>query len=103
MIGQATCIVMAEAHARVLRIAIGKLLSVVRASWSAVKGRGPWFTGIFVVGFGISHYSIPHVGVGFKGIFVAEVSEACCLGSAAAFDDYVDRDECQSRERDSRA
>jgi hypothetical protein len=38
VIGQATCIVVAEAHARVLRIAIGKLLSVVRASWSAVHG-----------------------------------------------------------------
>ena len=59
MIGQATCIVVAEAHARVLRIAIGKLLSVVRASWSAVKGRGTWFTGIFVVCFRISHYSTP--------------------------------------------
>jgi hypothetical protein len=42
VIGQATCIVVAEAHARVLRIAIGKLLSMVRAAWYAVKGRGSW-------------------------------------------------------------
>jgi hypothetical protein len=59
VIGQATCIVVAEAHARVLRIAIGKLLSSVRPAWHAVKGRGTWFTGIFVVCFGISHYSTP--------------------------------------------
>ena len=38
MIGQATCIVVAEAHARVLRIAISKLLSMVRAAWYAVHG-----------------------------------------------------------------
>ena len=59
MIGQATCVVVAEAHARVLRIAIGKLLSAVRAPWYAVKGRGTWFTGIFVVCFGISHDDSP--------------------------------------------
>ena len=75
MIGQATCVVVAEAHARVLRIAIGKLLSVVRAAWYAVHGyirRMLWNN--------VLEYSLfsSSDDVGVNDVFDYVDSESCC-------------------------